>query len=174
MTRAWLAVLEGPAPGASAQAALTTLAGDPVGWLAAWLRKAKPVREARRIDPRILDPAGSEAYISLVWPEPNRGLLPFDDLAVQHARRALLADAFPPDAMSTLLLDSSRFAGAITARRGPDAVGRLRSMDPFARIEPGRIFLVGAGLLGTMPLPCGPGIERHGYDQPWPWPWFPA
>jgi hypothetical protein len=172
MSRAWVAVLDAPATDATAQAALTTLEGEPAGWLAAWLRKSKPVREARRIDHRIVDPCGADAYLSLVWPDRDRGLLPFDDLAVQHARRTLLADTFPPDAVSTLLVDDSRFAGAITVRRGADAVARLRWMDPLARVESGRILRVGAGILGTVNLPSGPVIERHGSDHPWPWPWF--
>src|SRR5436190_12748560 len=119
MSRAWVALLEGPAEGADAQAALTTLEGEPAGWLAAWLRPAKPVREARRADPRLIDPEGQPGTLSVVWPERERGFLAFDDLAVQHARGAVLRSAFPPDAVSTLLVDDSHFAGAITVRREP-------------------------------------------------------
>jgi hypothetical protein len=28
---------------------------------------------------------------------------------------------------------------------------------------------VDAGLLGVVPPPCGPTIERYGSAQPWPW-----
>lgn len=164
MSRAWVALLDEPAEGAEAQAPLTTLDGEPAGWLAAWLRRSKPLREARRADPRLIDPDGAEATISVVWPERERGLLAFDDLAVQEARRVLLRSAFPPDAVSTLLVDDSHFAGAITVRREPSTDG-----DPFARIEPGRVLRVGAGVVGALPLPVGPVIERHGSAQPWPW-----
>jgi hypothetical protein len=167
MSRAWVALLDEPAPAADAQAPLTTLDGEPAGWLAAWLRRAKPVREARRADPRLIDPGGEPACISLIWPERERGLLPFDDLAVQHARRAVLQSAFPPDAVSTLLVDDSHFAGAITVRREQHA-----EVDPFARVEPARALRVGAGVVGSFALPVGPVIERHGSAQPWPWEWF--
>jgi hypothetical protein len=164
MSRAWVAVLDEPPEGADAQAPLTTPEGEPAGWLVAWLRRAKPVREARRADPRLIDPDGAAATISLVWPARERGLLAFDDPAVQEARRSVLRSAVPPDAVSTLLVDDSHFAGAITVRREPSTDG-----DPFARIEPGRVLHVGAGVVGAFPLPAGPVIERHGSAQPWPW-----
>ena len=85
--------------------------------------------------------------VSLVWPDRGRGLRAFDDLAVQHARREVMRSAFPPDAVSTLVVDDSQFAGAITVRRGP-------------------------GVVGTLLLPAGPVIERHGSAQPWPWAGF--
>lgn len=168
-TRAWFAVLDAAPGGADACAALCTLAGEPAGFGAAWLRAAKPVREARRIDPRLIDGAGAECFASLVWPPRERGFLKFDDVAVQQARRTLYRGAFPPDGVSTVLVDDSSFAGAITVRRGPGAVGRLRSTDPFARIERGQLLHVAPGLFGTLLLPVGPVIERHGSDQPWPW-----
>jgi hypothetical protein len=164
--RCWLALVD--AAPASADAAAPARAGDgaQVGWLAAWLRAAKPVRAARRADPRILDPRGAQAAISLVLPE--RAALPiFDDPAVQGARRAVLADAEPADLVTTLLVDASHFAGSLTARRGPDALRRLRD-DPFARVWPARLLVVEAGLLGVVPSPPGPVIERHGSDVPWP------
>jgi hypothetical protein len=61
----------------------------------------------------------------------------------------------------------------LTARRGPDALGRLRD-DPFRRVSRGRLLLVDAGLLGTVAPPPGPVIERHGSDVPWPGRRFPA
>jgi len=164
MSRAWVALLDEPSKGADAQAPLTTLDGEPAGWLAAWLRRSKPLREARRADPRLIDPDGAEATVSVVWPAHERGLLAFDDLAVQAARRAVLGSAVPPDAVSTLLIDDSHFAGAITVRREPST-----DDDPFARIEPGRLLRVGAGVVGAFALPAGPVIERHGSAQPWPW-----
>jgi len=172
LARAWIAVVDAPPDGADDAAALTTLDGVPAGWLVAWRRAAKPLREARRVDPRLIDADGAEAVVSLVWPDRGRGLRAFDDLAVQHARREVMRSAFPPDAVSTLLVDDSHFAGAITVRRGPAAVGRLRTADPFARIEPARVLRVGAGVVGRLLLPAGPVIERHGSAQPWPWAWF--
>jgi hypothetical protein len=152
----WFAPLDEPAEDATAQAAI---AGG--GWLAAWQRHAKPVRHARRIDARIIDPDGEAALVSLVLP-PAGVRLAFDDVAVQQARRAVLAGP-PADAVSTLLSDSTHFEGAITVMRG-------RAVDdPFTRIFPGRLLRVEAGLFGRVPPPCGPTIERYGSAQPWPW-----
>lgn len=169
MSRAWFAILGTAPDDADAWAPLHELDGTHAGFGGAWLRAAKPVRQARRIDPRLIDSEGAACLISLVWPDRERGLLKFDDLAVQQARRVLYRGAFPPDGVSTLLVDDSSFAGAVTIRRGPTALGRLRSADPFARIEPRRILTVGPGLFGAHPLPIGPVIERHGSAQPWPW-----
>jgi hypothetical protein len=167
VTRAWVALMDAPAENADAQASLRDHEGTLVGWLAAWRRQSKPVKEARRVDPRIIDPAGPEAWLSLVWPARD-ALVAFDDLAVQHARRRVLADGRPPAAVTTVLIDDSQFAGAVTVRRGSDAVARLRD-DPFARVAPARVLRVDAGIVGEMLLPVGPVIERHGSAQPWPW-----
>jgi hypothetical protein len=119
-----------------------------------------------RADPRIFATCGEAAWVSLiVVPEELRP--PFDDPAVQEARRRVLAEP-PPDAVTTLLADDSRFAGAITVRRGPDAEALLRD-DPFVRLHPARIIRVEAGVFGTAPPPTGPTIERHGSARPWPW-----
>jgi hypothetical protein len=114
---------------------------------------------------RIVDALGPAAWVSLVRP-PVGVRLPFDDLAVQQARRAVLAGP-PQEAVSTLLSDASHFEGAITVARG-GGVERLAD-DPFARVFPARILSVGAGLFGAVPPPCGPTIERYGSAQPWPW-----
>jgi hypothetical protein len=150
------ALLEEPADDATALARV-----DSGGWLAAWQRRSKPVRHARRIDARIIDPEGEAASVSFVLP-PRGVRLPFDDLAVQHARREVLARP-PVDAVSTLLSDASHFEGAITVMRN-----RIVD-DPFARVFPARLLLVEAGLFGRVPPPCGPTIERYGSAQPWPW-----
>lgn len=164
--RCWLALVDQAPSSADAAARLSQTDGTEAGWLAAWLRASKPVRAARRADPRIVDPDGAEATISLVLP-PLEALTIFDDPTVQGARRAALADAEPADVLTTLLIDSSHFGGSLTARRGSDAIARLRD-DPFRRVAPGRTFTVGAGLLGVVTSPCGPVIERHGSDIPWP------
>ncbi len=165
--RCWLALLDAPAEGAFAQAALHDADGRDAGWLAAWVRASKPVRSARRVDVRVIDPAGEEAWCSLVWPPLDAGFLLFDDGAVAQARRDVLA-APPADVVSTLLTDDSHFAGAVTVRRSPGASAMLRD-DPFARVERARIVQVGPGLFGRAPAPTGPTIERHGSAQPWPW-----
>jgi hypothetical protein len=141
------------------------------GDIAVWVQRAKPTRGARRIDPRIVDPAGEPALVSLVLPPDGVSLL-FDDPAVQEARRRVLA-APPFDAVSTLLRDSSHFEGALTVARGGDEQ-RLRWDDPFARVFPARLVRVGAGLFGRVPAPAGPTIERYGSAQPWPFDRFPT
>jgi hypothetical protein len=165
MSWCWLDLLSAPADGASAQARVFEPDGTPAGWLAAWLRRAKPSRPARRIDARLVDRDGTGAWVSLVR-APSGVRLAFDDLAVQQARRAVLA-APAQDAVSTLLSDASHFDGALTVARG-EGVARLAD-DPFARIFPARVLRVDAGLLGAVPPPCGPTIERYGSAQPWPW-----
>jgi hypothetical protein len=118
------------------------------------------------MDARIVDRNGEAALVSLVLPPTGIRLL-FDDLAVQEARRRVLAEP-PFDAVSTLLRDASHFEGAVTVARGGDE-RRLRWEDPFARIFPARILRVEAGLFGRVPAPAGPTIERYGSSQPWPW-----
>ena len=164
MTWAWLALVDEPPGDADAAARLRTLAGEPAGVLAAWRRRAKPVRHALRADARIVDPEGASARISLVLPPPGRRLK-FDDLAVQQARRDLLLGQ-PFDAVTTLLRDASHFEGSLLVARGA-AAARLGD-DPFARLFAPQILRVGAGVLGRVPWPAGPVIERYGSAQPWP------
>ena len=165
MSWCWLDLVDQRPTEATAAATVFDLDGTPAGWLAAWRRRARPTRGARRIDDRIINPEGEQAWISLVR-LPAGVRLPFDDLAVQHARRRVLAEP-PPDALSTLLSDASHFEGAITIRRG-NALQPLRD-DPFARVFPARILRVDRGLFGRVPPSCGPTIERYGSAQPWPW-----
>jgi hypothetical protein len=165
MTWCWLGLLDEASASATAQAAVFEADGRPAGWLAAWRRRARPTRDARRIDDRIVDSNGAPAWISFVRP-PDGVRLAFDDLAVQHARRRVLSEP-PAEAVSTLLSDASHFEGAITVARGP-GVMRLPD-DPFARVFSARILRVEAGLLGRACAPCGPTIERYGSAQPWPW-----
>ncbi|HKG65239.1 MAG TPA: hypothetical protein VKB28_14295 [Solirubrobacteraceae bacterium] len=165
MTRCWLALLESPATDATAQARAYEADGSPAGWLAAWRQHVKPARAARRVDDRLVDVDGGPGWVSLVLP-PDGARLPFDDLAVQQARRRVLAEP-PQDALSTLMRDASHFEGAITVARGM-GVARLND-DPFARIFPARILRIGAGVLGAAAAPAGPVIERYGSANPWPW-----
>ena len=165
MSWCWLDLLDEPSTSATAQAAVAELDGSPAGWLVAWRQRARPTLGARRVDDRIVDAEGAAARISLVR-TPDEVRLAFDDLAVQQARRRVLSEP-PADAVSTLLSDASHFEGAITVARGP-GVARLPD-DPFARVFAARILRVEAGLLGRVPPPCGPTIERYGSAQPWPW-----
>jgi hypothetical protein len=135
-------------------------------------QRAKPVPHALRADPRIADAAGEAAAVSLVLPPPGVRLL-FDDPLVQEARRRVLALARPFDAVTTLLRDASHFAGSLTVARGAADVERLRWEDPFARVFPARLLEVPAGVLGRVPWPAGPVIERYGSAQPWPAERFP-
>jgi hypothetical protein len=166
VSRCWLALVDGTAAGADAAASAFTLAGSPAGTLAAWWRKAKPAREALRVDERLIDPGGSPALISFVLAPPG-ARLPFDDPAVQQARREVLSQ-WPGAGVSTLLRDNSHFEGAITVARSADAQ-RVLGEDPFARIFPSRLFAVEAGILGCLAAPSGPTIERYGSGNPWPW-----
>ncbi|HEX8159156.1 MAG TPA: hypothetical protein VF526_17360 [Solirubrobacteraceae bacterium] len=171
MSWRWIDLVPARLPGALAVAvARDARTGAAAGWLVAWEGRARPTPTALRIDARAIDPNGDAALVSLVL-APAGVSLPFDDLAVQQARRAVLARSTPAAVNSTLLRDSSRFMGALTAIR--DVAGGLDD-DPFARVFPARRLLVGAGLLGTMPAPAGPTIERYGSDQPWPWDRFRA
>jgi hypothetical protein len=165
----WLALTD-EWPDDATAAAWASGDGERVGVLAAWCRRAKPLREARRMDGRLVDPNGPPARVSLVLPPPGVRLK-FDDPAVQRARRRSLAE-LPFDAVSTLLTDASHFEGAITVARGPQIV-RLRD-DPFARIFPALLLDVEGGLLGSSAAPAGPTIERYGSAEPWPWDRFSA
>jgi hypothetical protein len=118
------------------------------------------------MDARLLDPAGAAAVVSLVL-VPDGVRLAFDDPAVQQARRAILAGP-PFHAVTTLLCDASHFEGSLVVARGGDGAARLAA-DPFARLFPARVLHVDAGLLGSVPPPAGPVIERYGSAQPWPW-----
>jgi hypothetical protein len=171
MSWCWIALVGNSAPGADAAAAATTADGRPAGTLAVWLRRAKPTRSARRMDVRLADPDGAAATVSLVLAPPGVRL-PFDDVAVQHARRRVLAEA-PFDGVSTLLADASHFAGAVTVARGGGQVARLPD-DPFARLFAARVLRIAAGVLGSVAPPAGPTIERYGSAQPWPWDRFSA
>lgn len=166
MSRCWLALVDGAAKGADAAARAIATDGHSAGTLAAWRRRAKPVRDALRVDERLIDPDGAAAWISLVLPPPGVRL-PFDDPAVQQARRLILRHSFPA-AVSTLLRDDSHFAGSIMVTHLAAHQHHLRD-DPFARVFPSRLLAIEAGILGSVPSPTGPTIERYGSGNPWPW-----
>jgi hypothetical protein len=151
-----------PPAGAVATAELTESGGRSAGVLGAWPAETRPRVPAVKIDARIIDPDGEGGTLSLVM-APPKVRLPFDDTAVQQARRDVLAGS-PPRAISSLLRGDSIFAGAVTV----DPTGD----DPFARIFPARRLRVAPGLFGRVPAPAGPDIERHGSGAPWPYPTF--
>lgn len=117
---------------------------------------------ALRMFAAMVDPAGPSGWVSVVL-APAGAELAFDDQAVQHARRRVLAERWP-GAVSTLLRDSSRFAGAIRFAPTREGLGD----DPFARIHPARVVEVPAGRFAVVAPPAGPVIERYGSAQPWP------
>lgn len=172
MTWLWLALADAlpPGPAPLAAAAASGPGGAPAGTLAAWAADARPPVPAAKVDARAIDPAGPAARISLVL-APPRARLPFDDPAVQGARRAVLAGP-PRRLVSTLLRGDSIFAGAITALPDDEPDGVVD--DPFGRVFPARLLRVGPGLLGAMPAPAGPVIERYGSAGPWPGDRFPS
>lgn len=162
MSWCWIARLPTQIDGALASAQLTDAAGDPAGILSAWPAGRKPVAQAVRADARVVDPEGAAGWLSLVQIDRDRAPL-FDDPAVSGALRAVLAGP-SPDAVSTLVVDSSHFAGAVTVRRTDPAA---LTADPFARIAPASVLQVGPGLFGRVrPVP-GPVIQRYA-GQPWP------
>lgn len=148
---------------ASASVEATDRDGRPAGVLAAWPRGRRPLREAVRLDERLLDPGGPPAWVSLVLVPPEVAPL-FDDPAVSQAMRRVLAGP-PFAAVSTLVRDAVHFAGAVTVEQG-DRPERLAD-DPFARLYPARILRVGPGLFARVPPPAGPAIQRYS-GKPWP------
>jgi hypothetical protein len=161
----WLDLVPERPADATLVAPASELDGAPAGYLAVWDARDRPRPGALRVARSIVDPDGAAAIVSLVRAPPGVRL-PFDDAAVQQARRTVLA-ARPAGAVSTLHSDDSRFEGSLTAWRGVP-LGTVRD-DPFARIFPARMLRLGPGLIGHRPPPCGPTIERYGSAAPWPW-----
>ena len=142
MSWCWFAMVDDPAApeGSLAHATASDADGARVGTLAVWPPGRKPVAGAVRMDDRVVDPDGTAAWVSLVLLARDRSPL-FDDPAVSGALRRVLAGP-PPDGVSTLVRDSSHFAGAVTVRRGPPT--ELRA-DPFAGSAMHRCCTSGAG-----------------------------
>ena len=162
MSWMWFARVDGGIA-SEAFAAAAIVAGEGAGdYLAVWPSSYRPKVPATKIDARIVDLGGEGAEVSLVL-APARVRLPFDDTAVQQARRVVLAGP-PARAVSALLRGESIFAGAVTVDPRID--------DPFARIFTAVRLTIGPGLFGSVPAPPGPDIERHGSGAPWPYPSF--
>lgn len=157
----WIVLQEEPLPGA---VAVTAADGTPAGHLLVAVRRGKPHRDAVRIAPEVLGP-GPALAVSLVLPP--RGTRPlFDDPAVVDAMRAMLRDPGRSAVFSTLVDGSTQWAGSISATPSPTAAWWCG--DPFARLGPQHRLLVPAGVLRPVPLPAGPGHQRHA-GAPWPW-----
>lgn len=158
---AWIALLDHAAGGDPAAGDLRAAAGQQ-HTLAAWLeRPRRPHPQARRVDPRVLDPHGEPAHLSLLWPD--RDALPlFDDPAVVSARRH--ARRVPaPRAVSTCTVDSRHFAGSLWV---VDNRSRLAD-DPFWVLGRTLHLTVAGGLLGRSGPLVGPAQERYA-GAPWP------
>ncbi|MBV8528439.1 MAG: hypothetical protein JOZ75_09000 [Candidatus Dormibacteraeota bacterium] len=164
MSLRWFALLPAAPEHYYAAAPAHDVHGAPVGHLVAWrTQDGHRPNGSLGIDERALDPDGEPAWVSLALATPPLRVL-YDDPAVSQAIRDVLA-APAADVMSTLMLDSSAIGGAITARR--DGWSELID-DPFARIFSRRVLCVDAGLIGRMPAPTGPVIQRYS-GNPWPW-----
>ncbi len=137
MSPCWVARCSTRPRGAIASATLGDDGSD--GMLAAWQADDEPQPGAVKIDPRCLDADGDAAWASLVLAPRGTWLL-FDDVAVSHAIRSVLAGA-PVDVVSTFVTGDDRFVGAITAVHD-DEPTRLRD-DPFAAIFPTRLYASG-------------------------------
>lgn len=132
---------------------------------------AREVPRARRLglDARCLgeDPGDApSAWAHVCASTDEAARIPYDDPAVQQARRAALAWWIPLlgdrlVCLSTFSLDSVYCAGAVTVLREPlDA-----DADPFVRLFPATSIRV-SGFV-TVPPPAGPVVERYG-GAPWP------
>jgi hypothetical protein len=167
----WFAVCAAPPSDAFAVAEARTPDGQGAGFVAAWDGRQPRPPGALGIDPRAVDSAGPPGWLALALAPPGVRVL-FDDPAVCHALREVLAQPWPR-AVSTLTLDDSAIGGAITSwwtRPAPER--QTPRNNPFARLFAVRLLEVGAGLLGELPPPVGPGIQRYA-GSPWPWDRFP-
>ena len=129
---------------------------------------ARPHAGARRMraDPRAVRPGSTPAFAHVCALADRDAALRYDEPEVQAARRDALAWWIPllgDDliCITTLALDASRTAGAITVARRP---ARFDS-DPFARLFPG--ITVETSIFAPVPPPPGPVIERYA-GAPWP------
>jgi hypothetical protein len=112
------------------------------------------------------------AYASVCALPDRDAALRFDEPEVQQARRdalewwiPLLGDDFV--CITTLALDASRYAGAITVSRAPFEHGD----DPFARLFPSTF--ISTDIFTDVAPPAGPVIERTA-GAPWPGGRFPV
>ena len=161
----WLALLDEPVDGA---VPVTDVDGRPAGHLLLRRGRAKPHRTAVRVEPRLIGDGPAWA-VSLVLP-PREARPLFDEPAVVHAMQDVLRDPGRTTVFSTLVDGSTQWAGSLSAA-DPAVVTAYPAWwgeDPFARLGPCHRLLVPAGVLVPVPLPAGPGHQRHA-GAPWPW-----
>jgi hypothetical protein len=118
------------------------------------------------VDPRVVRPGSPPAFAHVCALADPAAALRYDEPEFQQARRDALAwwiDLLGADlvCLTTLAVDASRTAGAITVARRPDRFAD----DPFARIFPGTT--VATDLFAAVAPPPGPVIERYA-GSPWP------
>lgn len=166
MSWVWFDRCREPMAGAVvASAAVWDEDGRAAGVLCAWAgNREQPTPTASKLDARAVDASGDDGWVSLAIGRSGASL-PFDDPAVAQATRRVLGMP-PADVFSTLVEGDDRCRGALTGVHGEP--GRL-GYDPFANLFPAVVLRVGPGLLGRMPAPAGPSIQRYGASNPWPW-----
>ena len=167
MTWRWIDVVAERPPDAEGAAALQRADRRDAGFLAWWPKAVERPGHALRVDERLVAGGGRAGWLS--WcrfaEDDGDASFAFDDGAVTGALRRRLADPWP-EAVSTLLVDWSRIAGAITT----GVTAHDAAVDPFARVFPTRRLLrIEPGALGAIPAPTGPGVTRYGSGNPWPW-----
>jgi hypothetical protein len=164
MTWHWLALRSEAPEDAFAVAELHALDGTSAGFIAAWRRESGRPPGALGVDPRAIDPEGKPAWLSLALAS---SVVLFDDPAVAWALRRVLAGP-RVRVMTTMTRDAATIGGALTAYDVRPCLGPSQPNDPFARLFPTRVLHVGAGFVGSMSTPAGPGIQRYS-GAPWPW-----
>jgi len=125
------------------------------------LHAGKDRGRSMMVDARCLDGEPVEAAYAHVCALPDEAAaVPYDQPEVQQVRRdalawwiCLLGDDFV--CLTTLALDESRCAGAITVVRDPSRLGD----DPFARLFPPTLVRTDI-FCGVLP-PAGPVLERY-------------
>lgn len=129
---------------------------------------ADPHSSGRRMraDARAVRRGSPPAFAHVCALTDRDAALRYDEPEVQAARRDALAWWIPllgEDlvCITTLALDASRTAGAITVARRPDYF----HSDPFARLFPGTT--IETGIFASVSPPPGPVIERYA-EAPWP------
>lgn len=129
---------------------------------------ADPRADGRRMraDPRVVRAGAPRAFAHVCALPDRRAAIRYDEPEAQAARRDALAWWIPLlgdhlVCVTTLAVDASYTAGAITVARSP----RFFGTDPFARLFPGTT--VETDLFTPLAPPPGPVIERYS-GAPWP------
>lgn len=128
--------------------------------------KRRPGARRLRADARCFQGTGVSGFAHVCALPDRDAALRYDEPEVQQARRDALAWWIPLlgeslISLTTLAVDASRFAGAITVVRDP----RHLDADPFARLFAGT--LVPSDAFAELAPPSGPAIERYS-GAPWP------